>query len=52
MERKIDDDVCRYDHMCAPRYLAAVGFSNTHADRGVLTPPDVMAGSNPVCVID
>jgi hypothetical protein len=56
MEWEIDGDVCRYDHMGAPRHMATMVFSNTHADRDVLKTAEVMTGNHLVwpgsCGID
>src|ERR687891_1938441 len=49
MEREINDDVRRYDHLCAPGYLAAMVFSNTHTDRDVLKTSEVITGNQLVC---
>jgi hypothetical protein len=48
MEREIDNDVCRYDHVCTPGHLAAMVFSHTHEDNAVLKTPEVITGNDPL----
>jgi hypothetical protein len=48
MDREINNDVCRHADVCAPGYLAAMGFSNTHEGRIVLKTPEVITRNDPL----
>jgi hypothetical protein len=49
MEGKIDRDLFRYDHVCAPGNMETVVFSNTPGDDAILKTPQLITRDHPVC---
>jgi hypothetical protein len=49
MAWQLDRDLLRYDDGCASGYMAAMVFSNTDEDNGVLKTPEATASNDFVC---